>query len=921
MNKLSLRTKGLIIIIVISLVPLLLVGLYNYTTVKEDMIATEIDKIRLKQDSRSFLIQSWLETRKSEVLVMSRTNEVRSGDTVAMKEYLEHERALNEFQYSEIGFVGKDGSFTSLSGKAQTLSELFPIARSLRGDIVLADPVSTKGNQRLGYISVPVYSMDESNELIGALYAGYAFPPAAYSQVLQIEEGNLYLYNHSGELIYDHMHTKFTNQQDIILRNHLKQLAAFALTNTTGYEEVSVILRDYIIFYQKIQNTNWVIMEVKDLGSLNKLAAPTLWRMLLVVALAIGLIALVFYLYFQSIILRLKSILQVTKRAADGNFDTDHLNASNQDEIGNLANTVNGMMGRLQIMFDRLDAVINQNKNPVFVMDERYVITYLNRAAEEMIGYTSEEVVGKATPIIFMDMDEVRERAAKFSLEIGREVQPGIELFLELRKYYSNYDYELTIVHRDGRRTPVFNRSSSLKDRNGRYSGIIAILTDLSEQRQLENVRNRLQMVVASAKDLIASVDKNANIIFINQAGRDILGLEEEELYGLSIKSFLPGHLYKLLLKGAIVARKQGFFECEAQFQNIVGKFINVSIIIVTYEDSFTGETMFSCISRDITEQLEVQRKLVHATEVAEEANQAKSNFLALMSHEIRTPLNGIIGLSQLLQKTDLDHLQQDYVQHMKDSSSMLLNIVNDILDFSKLEAKKIEPDLTTFHMHVLINHLADQLNVFLGGKEQFEFKIEIDSNVPQSIIGDALRLEQVLSNLCVNAVKFTEHGLVELTIKVAAEREDEIELQFTVRDTGIGMSEQQLKYLFKPFTQADSSTTRKYGGTGLGLVISRNLVELLGGELIVKSKQYEGSVFSFTLPFKKVAYHFTPEPVKQPYDVESIVWIIEDHELMANYWAQLLGECSYNAVKKKSWKKAYLRLMRLGKGHIHRSC
>ena len=411
MNKLSLRTKGLIIIIVISFVPLLFVGLYNYTSVKKDMISTEIDKIRLKQDSRSFLIQSWLETRKSEVLVMSRTNEVRSGDTVAMKDYLEHERALNESEYSEIGFVGQDGSITSLTGKAQTLTEQFPIARSLRGDIVLADPVSTKGDERLGYISVPVYSMDESNELIGALYAAYAFPPAAYSQVLQIEEGNLYLYNHSGELIYDHMHTEFTNQQDIILRNHLKQLAAFALTNTAGDKEVSVALHNYIIFYQKIENTNWVIMEVKDLGSINKLAAPTLWRMLLVLAIAISLIALVFYLYFQTIISRLKAILQVTKRAAAGNFDDNHLNASIQDEIGNLANTVNGMMGRLQIMFDRLDAVINQNKNPVFVMDERYNITYLNRAAEEMIGYTSEEIVGKATPILFMDMDEIRDSA------------------------------------------------------------------------------------------------------------------------------------------------------------------------------------------------------------------------------------------------------------------------------------------------------------------------------------------------------------------------------------------------------------------------------------------------------------------------------------------------------------------------------
>lgn len=918
MNKLSLRTKGILIIVLISFVPFMLVGLYNYTSIKKDIVATEIEKIRLKQESRSFIIESWLETRKSEVLVMSRTNEVRSGDTQKIMDYLEQEHALNEFQYTEIGFVNREGDITSLTGQSLTVVEQTPIGRSLRGNIVLTDPVRTGDEgERSGFISVPVYSMDESNELIGALYAAYAFPPAAYRQTLQIEEGNLYLYNHSGQLIYDHIQTLFTEQQDIVLRSNLKQLAARALSHPAGEEQLSILMNDFIVFYQKIAGTNWVIMEVKDLGALDKLASPTLWRMLIIIAIAIGLIGIVFYLYFQTIISRLESILEVTKRAAEGNFDGDHLNSWNKDEIGVLASTVNGMMGRLQIMFDRLDAVINQNKSPVLVMDERYVITYMNRAAEEMLGYSSEEIIGKVTPLLFMDMEEVREKAEKFSLEIGREVQPGIELFLELRKHYPNYDFELTIVNRDGRRTPVFNRSSSLRDRNGRYSGIIAVLTDMSEQRQLENVRNRLQMVVESAKDLIASVNQQGNIIYINEAGRKIIGMGEEELEleGLSLKSLLPGHMYKLLLKGSIEARKKGFFECEAQFQNIAGKFINVSIIIVAYEDSFTGETMFSCISRDITEQLEVQRKLVHATEVAEEANKAKSNFLALMSHEIRTPLNGIVGLSQLLQKTELDYVQQEYVQHMKDSSNMLLNIVNDILDFSKLEAKKIEPDLSVFQIHVLFNHLADQLSVFLGGKEQFEFKIEIDANVPHSLIGDALRLEQVLSNLCVNAVKFTEHGLVELSVRVTMEREEEIQLEFLVKDTGIGMSEEQLKYLFKPFTQADSSTTRKYGGTGLGLVISKNLVELLGGDLTVDSKLNEGSVFVFRLPFKKVAHHFVPEPVKQERSLESVVWIIEDHEKMAAYWSKLLAQRHYNSVKKKSWKKAYIRLMRLGEG------
>ncbi|GIP17968.1 hypothetical protein J40TS1_36100 [Paenibacillus montaniterrae] len=917
MNRLSLRTKGLIIIILISFVPLMIVGLYNYTSMKKDMVETEIDKIRLKQESRSFVLSSWLDTRKAEVLVMSRTNEVRSGDTSAMMEYLEQEQQLNSFQYEEIGFISEDGIATSLRGSSsQQLSWRLPIARSLRGDTVLTDPITLNdSNERLGYISVPVYSMDESNQLIGALYAAYAFPPAAYEQMLQIEGGNLYLYNHSGELLYDHLQTDFTNQQDTVLRTHLKQLAALALTESTGYKQIDVMLHKYILFYQAIENTDWVIMEVKDLGALEKLAAPTLWRMLLVVSAAIVVLAFVFFLYFQTIISRLEAILQVTKQAAAGHFDGGHLNASNKDEIGVLANTVNGMMGRLQIMFDRLDAVINQNKSPVFVMDERYVITYMNQAAEQMLGYSSDEIIGKVTPLMFMDIDEVRVKAEQFSAELGREIQPGVELFLELRKQYNNYDFELTVINREGKRIPVYNRSSSLRDRNGRISGIIAIFNDITEQRRLESSRNHLQMVVESAKDLIASVDKQANIIYMNAAGRSILGLSEDEVKGLSIRSFLPAHLFRQLLRGSLTARKQGFFECEAQFQNISGKFINVSIIIVAYKDTFTGETLYSCISRDITEQLEVQRKLVRATEVAEEANQAKSTFLALMSHEIRTPLNGIIGLSQLMQKTELDQLQKEYVQHMKDSSSMLLSIVNDILDFSKLEAKKIEPDLVVFQLHTVINYLADQLSVFLGGKEQFEFKIEIEPEVPHHMLGDALRLEQVLSNLCVNAIKFTEHGIVALHIAVAAEREDELDIQFTVKDSGIGMSEEQLKHLFKPFRQADSSTTRKYGGTGLGLVISKNLVELLGGRLEVSSKLHIGSTFTFTLPFKKVGYQLPPEPLKTKYELESIVWIVEDHDVMANYWTKLLASCNYNAVRKRSWKKAYFRLMRLGEG------
>lgn len=902
------------IIVIISVVPLIFAGLYNYYSVRHDIVQMETKKISIKQEARSVALRSWMDTRIAELLVMSRTEVVRSGNEAELLSYLRREQYRNSSNYEEIGFISKYGELTRTKSGRIALNNATFYQESMDGATVVTDPILAYFTQDMyAFISVPTYTSDE--RVSGVLYASYAFPPFNYEETLLTDGSQLYMYNADGMQLYAQHEEQMNASEYGELEKQLSALILEEGQSASGNISSVIQGQSYLIFYQYIENSNWIIVEVKKLSDIEALASPILWRVLVSICIAILVIALFFYYYFDKIIKRLVDIVNVTKLAAAGSFNAEHLNAATQDEIGILANSVNGMMERLQVMFDRLDAVINQNKNPVVVMDESYTMTYVNKAAEELLGYPAEDLVGKATPIIFMDQDEIKQRAESFSEEHGKKVQPGAELFIEMRKMYQNYDFELTIVNREGKRIPVFNRSSGLRDRNGRFSGIIAILTDLSEQRQIETVRNRLQEVVETAMDLIASVDRDGNIIYINEAGKKTLGIDGEEWQQLSAAALLPSSVYSLMQQGAAKAKKQGYFESEAQFQNMQGKFINLSIVLVAHQDSFTGELVYSCVARDITEQLEVQKKLIQATEVAEEANLAKSNFLALMSHEIRTPLNGIIGLSQLLQKTELDALQLDYVQKMKDSSDTLLRIVTDILDFSKLEVNKIEPDNANFQIRKLVNRLSDQLSVFLGGKDQFEFKISMDHKLPMMLYGDAMRLTQVLTNLCVNAIKFTEKGIVHLNIQLQSEQADEVNVLFSVQDTGIGMNEQQRQRIFKPFTQADASTTRKYGGTGLGLVISRNLVELMGGELTVHSEEHKGSRFSFCLPFKTVAYQFDPEQLSNEPISNELVWVVEDHDEMMGYWCELLESKQYSTVQYRSWKGAYQRLLRLGEG------
>lgn len=329
--------------------------------------------------------------------------------------------------------------------------------------------------------------------------------------------------------------------------------------------------------------------------------------------------------------------------------------------------------------------------------------------------------------------------------------------------------------------------------------------------------------------------------------------IAKNEIQVFAIYGFLFGMLFPIIGSAIECGIRdmgisfQSFIDCQTETPLLW--IIDIAPIILSAAGAFLG-IQFERV-RSKNKELNMRYdQMVSLREIADAANASKSEFLANMSHEIRTPMNAIIGMNYLLKKTELNEKQKDYVYKVEVSAKNLLRIIDDILDFSKIEAGKLTLESTHLYLEELVSDVADAVNVKLQKKNNVELVTHLDANIPPVILGDSVRLGQVLLNLTDNAAKFTEEGEVHLFAKVVTKLPYGIIIRFAVKDSGIGMTEEQVNKLFRPFQQADLSTTRKFGGTGLGLAICKKIVEMMDGELSVTSVSGKGSEFSFNAFF-----------------------------------------------------------------------
>jgi len=370
----------------------------------------------------------------------------------------------------------------------------------------------------------------------------------------------------------------------------------------------------------------------------------------------------------------------------------------------------------------------------------------------------------------------------------------------------------------------------------------------------LQRSEERLQLIADATNDVIWDHNLITNSVWRNKNYSKLVGRPE----GMTVDDIeswtnrlRPEDVERITGSMQNAAEQGGSsWSCEYQLRRDDGSYVDVLDRGYVIRDAAGQPVRVVGAMMDITERKRAEAELLSAKEAAEAASRAKSEFLANMSHEIRTPMNGIIGMTELALETELSSEQREYIEAVSQSGTALLTVINDILDFSKIEARKLDLDMVEFDLRQVVEEALRTVAV-AAHKKGLELACDIDSDSPASLMGDPGRLRQVILNLVNNAIKFTEAGEVVLQVRCIEKKENQAQLEFAVTDTGIGIPREKQALIFEAFSQVDSSTTRKYGGTGLGLPISLTLIEMMGGHLQLESEPGKGSRFYFTARFE----------------------------------------------------------------------
>ncbi|MBF0370564.1 MAG: response regulator [Magnetococcales bacterium] len=437
---------------------------------------------------------------------------------------------------------------------------------------------------------------------------------------------------------------------------------------------------------------------------------------------------------------------------------------------------------------------------------------------------------------------------------------------------------------------------------------LIMIARQRADQAKKEVMRElEFQKLALDEHAIVSATDVKGNITYVNDKFIAISGYDEAELIGQNHRMVKSDEhslaFYKEMWKTIANGRP---WHGEVRNYKQDGSSYWVRATIVPFLNEKGKPFKYVSIRTDVTAMKALEAGLLEAKEAAEAAGRAKSDFLANMSHEIRTPMNAIIGLSHLCLQTRLTNRQKDYIHKVHNSATSLLRIINDILDFSKIEAGRLDMEAIEFTLEEVLGNISSMISL-KAQEKKLEFLMETDREIPPSLVGDPLRLGQVLINLANNAIKFTEEGEVAVITEVLEQETESVHLQFTLRDTGIGMTPEQQAGLFQAFSQADSTITRKYGGTGLGLTISQRLIEMMGGSIRVESERGKGSRFIFDVHLG-VSNRVVEKNLIPSTDLRGMkVLAVDDNDSARGIMADYLTSFSFKVTKARDGKEAII--------------
>ncbi|MBF7141046.1 MULTISPECIES: PAS domain-containing hybrid sensor histidine kinase/response regulator [Pseudomonas] len=557
-------------------------------------------------------------------------------------------------------------------------------------------------------------------------------------------------------------------------------------------------------------------------------------------------------------------------------------------------------------VFDSLattQAILDTVVDPVVSIDEQGTVLSFNPAGTRVFGYDAEEIIGQHVTHLMPQTSW-----ASYNDFVSRHLEKSLP---------SSRSQEVQGLRKNGTVFPA--RVSVGLKHSGDGRVFVFVVTDITSE-----IKQRNELLAARDHLLLAADAAELGIWTFNLHGRSLIWNDRMfEMYGLVptrsdltlqyedwLRCVYPDDIPRCEHGVDALIERGEPYNLVFRVRRPDGQLRYIQASGRAERDADGKPLRVTGINRDITLQQEIEAHLRQAKASADEASAAKSAFLANMSHEIRTPLNAVLGMLQLVQRTVLDTQQQDYIVKARQAAKSLLELLNDILDYSKIEAGKLKLDSHTFELDELLSELA----VIIAGNQgarDVETVFDIDPSVPSRLSGDALRLKQVLVNLVGNALKFTLDGEVVIRLETVRREDDQVTLRFMVSDSGIGISEEQRHRIFEGFSQAEASTSRRFGGTGLGLVISNRLVSLMGGELKLDSKVGAGSRFWFDIPLQVQDRGEVPLPL--PGDRLPLrLLVVDDNPISADVLSRTVRSLGWTAQPVMSGPEALEHVRRV---------